>query len=79
MYVDKAGKAVQPPRTIDDSPERMEWLRDAIMVRLAKAGVRQSSIAVVVGLTQCSVSKRLRSIPPHVRERYAKTALLGLG
>lgn len=79
MHVDETGKPVEPVRPLDESIETLERFRDLLMVKLAKANVTQRGIAVVVGLDQANVCRRLKGIPSHVREFYEKQTLDGLG
>lgn len=69
-FVGGDGVAVEPGDVY--SPQAMERVRDALMVKLQGRGVPTRAIAVVVGLNQSNVVRRINSIPPSIREWYER-------
>ena len=78
MYADETGAPTTVEGPLDESPATLERLRDLIILRLSRRGVTQKSIAHVLGLSQQTVSRRLREIPPHVRAFHEARSLDGL-
>lgn len=60
------------------TPQSIERSRDAFMVQLKRQGYSTRVIAAFLGLNQSNVVRRLKSIPPSVRERYEKVQIFGL-
>lgn len=78
MQVDATGAPVIPVGALSGSLETLQRLRDLIMVRFAAKGMTHREIAVVMNVDHSTVTRRLKGIPPHVREKYEKQSLEGL-
>lgn len=64
-----------PVGALEITPETVERHRDLLMLKYRADGVSQTTIGAILGLDQATVSRRLRGIPPHVRERFRKQPL----
>ncbi len=64
------GDGVRVEGADEFSPETMERIRDAIMVKLQLRCVPVRRIALVVGIHHSNVVRRINSIPPDVRRWY---------
>lgn len=79
MYVDRDGKQMRPIGAMEASIEQIDRLRDLTIVRLSAKGWTQRQIAEFLKIDQSNVCRRLKGVPPHVRERVRKQALDELG
>lgn len=76
MQVDESGAAVMPIGAMDESPETIYRSRDLAIVKLDARGMSQAGIARFFNIDQSTVSRRLRKVPPHVREKIARRPLV---
>lgn len=78
MFQDKRGVGVAAEGGLDVTPRSIMKLQDFLIVRLQRRGVSTRAIARVINVNQSTVVRRLQTIPPRVKERYAKLEIRGI-
>jgi transposase-like protein len=78
MFQDRRGVGVAAEGGLDVTPRSIMKLQDFLIVRLQRRGVSTRAIGKVIGVHQSTVVRRLQTIPPRVKERYAKLEIRGI-
>ena len=74
--LDRSGRVAELdglPRSFDDA--QVDAVRDAVILRLLRAGMSYRAVGRVVGLTGAGAHARVKKLTPRERERLERVAL----